>query len=228
LRSAVSEFVISGGGLNWLLMQNSFSDGDLKVGDHAWYHVVRYGKLIQHHGIWVGSGVIHFDGEHDDDYYVYRGCQECSARRDRQRREGTGNRCVRLSCFRCFSHWRNVYRCEYGKSRVSQVVRETGSRSTSVSYPGYIVASVAWGFYLSNSFGNYDVVRLNCEDFTRWCKVRKLGSKQVYRGLVLTGTVSATTSLVGWVYSSSPRRLHKDNLRRITDNFPIYHNWRHV
>ena len=224
----MSEFVILGGGLYCVLKQNSFSEEDLKVGDHVWYHAEGYGKAIQHHGIWVGSGVIHFDKKYVDDYYVYRGCQICSARRDRQRREGTGNRCVRLSCFRCFSHGRNVYRCEYGKSRVSQVVRETGSRSTSVSYPGYIVASVALGFYLSNSFGKYDVVRLNCEDFARWCKVRKLGSKQVYRGLVLTGTVSVTASLFAWGFSSVPRILHKDNLRRITDNFHIYHNWGHV
>ncbi|KAG0554721.1 hypothetical protein KC19_12G113700 [Ceratodon purpureus] len=152
----------------------------LELGDHIWYHTHR--GLIQHHRIYVGNGhVIHFDDNDTDRRYGHcKGCIESL-----NNRPGGYVRYSCLACWRLGDATRNIYLCKYDKKLLSLIMRETGSRSMERSHPGHVIAARAWWYFENDNFGRWELFSHNCEDFSRFCTILKLGSKQSIRGLLL-------------------------------------------
>ena len=63
------------------------------------------------------------------------------------------------------------------------VTREAESRRMETSAPGVLVTRRVRWFYdhdsdINHAFGRWELFSHNCEDFARFCKILKLGSKQ--------------------------------------------------
>jgi len=213
----------------WTSEANSLEN--LRKGDHVWCHARGYKNAIQHHGIFDGTGgVYHYDtvevDEHDqykvDRYYIYQNCSTCTSMLSQREKAGLPSTGVRFNCLRCFSHGKNVYRCEYEASIAGLLYRETGSRSTrACNRSGEEVVRVAKWFHKNDKFGKYDLMSCNCEDFARWCKIGKLGSKQVTRVEFLVGVLevsvvgSSLTYVPAYVSLKAIRKLHEHKLKKL-------------
>jgi hypothetical protein len=178
---------------------------ELQKGAHVWCHVLKAAKGVQHHGIWDGSDVYHFNkpGDDIDVYYVGekegRKCSRCESRRQERKDAGRGGESVRLSCVECFSHGSNVYVCKYDSGFLARMWRETGSRCTKPCLLSEDeVVTLARRFYDNNNFGKYEALTHNCEDFARFCKIEKLGCKQWTRAIFWTGLAEVSLVVRKW------------------------------
>ncbi|KAK4487747.1 hypothetical protein RD792_005582 [Penstemon davidsonii] len=85
------------------------------------------------------------------------------------------NNGVTISCLDCFLKNGSLYRYHYGVSRYTCLVKIRGGTCTSAkSDPEDIVVNRTM-YLLHTGFGNYDLIKNNCEDFALYCKIgRKL------------------------------------------------------
>ncbi|KAI8546135.1 hypothetical protein RHMOL_Rhmol07G0093300 [Rhododendron molle] len=170
------------------LLSHRVERSEIVAGDHiyTWRAVFAY----SHHGIYVGgSKVVHFTREPNpgasgvsflsssdptSDPFSTISCSSsavsstCSDFPDCGfRKPGSG---VVLSCLDCFLGRGSLYRFEYGVTPSAFLTKlRGGTCTTAESDPQKAVIYRAM-FLLHNGFGNYDVFKNNCEDFSIYCK----------------------------------------------------------
>ncbi|XP_058224122.1 protein LEAD-SENSITIVE 1-like [Rhododendron vialii] len=170
------------------LLSHRVERSEIVEGDHiyTWRAVFAY----SHHGIYVGgSKVVHFTREPNpgasgvsflsssdptSDPFSTISCSSsgvpstCSDFPDCDfRKPGSG---VVLSCLDCFLGRGSLYRYEYGVTPSAFLTKlRGGTCTTAESDPQKAVIYRAM-FLLHNGFGNYDVFKNNCEDFSIYCK----------------------------------------------------------
>ncbi|KAF7115094.1 hypothetical protein RHSIM_RhsimUnG0065100 [Rhododendron simsii] len=83
------------------------------------------------------------------------------------RKPGSG---VAIICLDCFIEKGSLYCYEYGVTFWSSLFElRAGTQTTDQSDPASTVVRRA-NYLFENGFGNYDLVRNNCEDFALYCK----------------------------------------------------------
>ncbi|CAN1160783.1 Protein LEAD-SENSITIVE 1 [Linum perenne] len=193
------------------VLSNKLPREELKPGDHIYSW--RHGYVYSHHGIYAEDGnVIHFTrgagqeigtGTFLDNYILSSSparptddpCPNCG---DQPRLDG-----VLRSCLDCFLWGGELYRFEYGVTPAFFLAKARGGTCTlAPSDPSSEVLHRA-SFLLENGFGNYSLIRNNCEDFAIYCKTGLLvfTSINVGRSGQAASFVAAASSVM-----SSPLR----------------------
>ncbi|KAK4487258.1 hypothetical protein RD792_006134 [Penstemon davidsonii] len=95
---------------------------------------------------------------------------------------------VTISCLDCFLGNGSLYRYQYGVSWYTRMAKvRDGTCTSAKSDPEDIVVHRA-KYLLHHGFGDYDVIKNNCEDFALYCKFGRLmsGDKNATSGQVLS------------------------------------------
>ena len=140
-------------------------------------------------GIYVDAGnVIHFP-QHPLD----NPCPICG---DESRRDG-----VISSCIDCFLSGGDLYRYEYGVTRTFFLAKVCGGTCTLASSesPEQVIHRAM--YFLRKGFGDYDVIKNNCEDFALCCKTGLRVIPTVSMGQ--SGQAASFQAAAGIVISSS-------------------------
>ncbi|TXG65499.1 hypothetical protein EZV62_006774 [Acer yangbiense] len=190
------------------LLSNKIDRQGLKPGDHiyCWRQVFIYA----HHGIYVGDGkVIHFTqgpaGQENGRVIISLSlpdpkisnvpCPQCGDH------NSSFNNGVILSCIDCFLFGNELNLFEYGVSRVYFLTKVRGGTCTlATSDPPEDILHHAY-FLLKKGFGEYDVLKNNCEDFAIYCKTGLLVISRSSRG-GQSGQAAALEATSGWIFSS--------------------------
>ncbi|ESR42961.1 LRAT domain-containing protein [Citrus sinensis] len=160
------------------LLSQKIKREELKVGDHIYSW--RYAYVYAHHGIYIGAGlVIHFTqgagreigtGTFLDRIVISSSparpsvdpCPRCG--------ENSRDNGVILSCIDCFLDGGKLYLFEYYVPAAAFLAKPRGGTCTTAkSDPPEEVIHRAT-FLLENGFGDYNVFKNNCEDFSIYCK----------------------------------------------------------
>ncbi|XP_058224134.1 protein LEAD-SENSITIVE 1-like [Rhododendron vialii] len=167
-------------------LSNRVKEIDIVAGDHvySWRALFSYA----HHGIYVGDGVvINFTAppgkltDSIDDHFASgsipgvssssstRGAKTCPNCHPRCGKKSEGG--VIVSCLNCFKDKGSLYRYEYGVSKTAlQWHIRGGTCTTAESDPASEVIHRANYLFENGGFGNYNLIKNNCEDFARYCK----------------------------------------------------------
>ncbi|KAL5568149.1 hypothetical protein UlMin_024724 [Ulmus minor] len=149
----------------------------LRQGDHI--YCFRNAHTYSHHGIYVDDNrVIHFTRTQQDSTQSssnYQACRICGFQPETQ-----GG--VVKSCLDCFLKGQRLFLFKYNVS--SRVFKEnkSGTCSTTSCDPPDIVVRRATKM-LNNGqlgFGEYDLMKNNCEHFARFCKTGESKSLQAF------------------------------------------------
>ncbi|KAI8546149.1 hypothetical protein RHMOL_Rhmol07G0094900 [Rhododendron molle] len=165
-------------------LSNRVKEEDLVAGDHvySWRDFFFYA----HHGIYVGDGVvINFTAPPGkltasiDDHFASgsipgvsslsstRGGKTCPNPRC-GKKPGVG---VVVSCLNCFQDKGSLYCYKYGVSKIAfQCHIRGGTCTTAKSDPASVVIHRANYLFEKGGFGNYNLIKNNCEDFALYCK----------------------------------------------------------
>lgn len=192
------------------LLSQKIKREELKVGDHIYSW--RYAYVYAHHGIYIGAGlVIHFtQGAGQDigtgtflDRIVISSsparpsvdpCPRCG--------ENSRDNGVILSCIDCFLDGGKLYLFEYYVPVAAFLAKPRGGTCTTAkSDPPEDVIHRAT-FLLENGFGDYNVFKNNCEDFSVYCKTGRL-----ILGVGQSGQASSLFAAAEIVVSSSSLQL---------------------
>ncbi|PON97039.1 Endopeptidase, NLPC/P60 domain containing protein [Trema orientale] len=158
--------------------QNLYSS-QFQAGDHV--YSFRKAHFYSHHGIYVGENrVIHFRGTQkpesskSSDRTPTR-CEVCQY----SRKEDRG---VVKCCLDCFRKGHRLFRFEYGVSSSHFVLNRSGTCTTgSCRYsPEEVVRRATEMLNSVEGFGEYVLLRNNCETFAVYCKTNKPVSLQAY------------------------------------------------
>ncbi|KAG5539458.1 hypothetical protein RHGRI_019861 [Rhododendron griersonianum] len=165
------------------LFSNRVERSDIAEGDHiySWRTLFVYA----HHGIYIGNGlVIHFTappGKATASSPPSVASSSPAPGRGQQRTCPNHPHCVSqkpwsgvaITCLDCFIEKGSLYRYEYGVTslpeQIVHVLGGNGTCTTEQSDPASTVLHRA-NYLLENGFGNYNLVRNNCEDFALYCK----------------------------------------------------------
>ncbi|KAA8526102.1 hypothetical protein F0562_007798 [Nyssa sinensis] len=182
------------------LLSHRVERSEIVAGDHI--YTWRGAFTYSHHGIYVGgSKVVHFTrerntGSNGDSPLISSGlssgsCFNFSASSSKLPLPcptfpdcgfGQPESGVVLSCLDCFLVNGSLYRFEYGvTSPVFLAKLRGGTCTTAKSDPPEAVIHRAMCL-LRNGFGNYDMLKNNCEDFAMYCKTGLLISDQTAPG----------------------------------------------
>ncbi|XP_058224136.1 protein LEAD-SENSITIVE 1-like isoform X1 [Rhododendron vialii] len=177
------------------MFSNRVNRSDIKEGDHIYSWRTFF--IYAHHGIYIGNGlVIHFTAPPEkltasstsslssSSSAPGRGQQRTCPYYPRcgNQRPGSG---VAIICLDCFIEEGSLYCYEYGVTFLFQL--RAGTRTTDKSDPASTVVQRA-NYLFENGFGNYDLVRNNCEDFALYCKTGLL--KVVDDGVGRSGQIA--------------------------------------
>ncbi|EOY11030.1 hypothetical protein QUC31_009712 [Theobroma cacao] len=154
--------------------------------------------LYYHHGIYVGKAkvtnpkngeqreiydaVIHLFGPTKDSSNAQ--CQQCF--------HLPQNAGVSITCLDCFLGGHSLYVYKYDVSYWKLRLKRSGTCSVWSSKPADEVIQIAFTLLEKNSFGNYNFLFNNCEDFATYCKTGQATSNQaagVLFGFGLPGVV---------------------------------------
>ncbi|KAH7842118.1 hypothetical protein Vadar_001663 [Vaccinium darrowii] len=152
---------------------------EIVAGDHIYTWRFRV-VLYAHHGIYIGEGlVIHFTAPPgklstasssglSSSSPAPVGPEKTCPNHPRcgSRKPGSG---VAFSCLDCFLGKGSLYRCEYGVPKYRLSFGRPGTCTTAQSDPGNTVVQRA-NYLFENGFGQYHLVKNNCEDFALYCK----------------------------------------------------------
>ncbi|XP_050269968.1 protein LEAD-SENSITIVE 1-like [Quercus robur] len=191
------------------VLTNKIKREDLKRGDHIYSYRLAY--TYSHHGIYVDAGnVIHFlRGEGQEigtgtaldniigsslpHHPLDNPCPICG---DESRRDG-----VISSCIDCFLSGGDLYRYEYGVTRTFFLAKVRGGTCTLASSesPEQVIHRAF--YFLRKGFGDYDVIKNNCEDFALCCKTGLRVIPTVSMGQ--SGQAASFQAAAGIIISSS-------------------------
>ncbi|KAI6692494.1 hypothetical protein NL676_020204 [Syzygium grande] len=160
---------------------------DLDVGDH----IFRYGMhgAYSHHGIYIGDGlVIHFTRTENKTAI----CPSLSMTNHKQQSCPSFPECenqemmklgVIKTCVDCFrrdgNKLRSLYRYGYGRSRLGFMLARRGTCTTSpCTKSREQVVKTATQLHADNAFGNYNLLKNNCEHFALFCRTDIRKSEQ--------------------------------------------------
>lgn len=157
-------------------LSNKIERNKIKPGDHIYTYRAVF--AYSHHGIYVGGNkVVHFTSDpkkscfaSDDIIMSKTTSTTCKAYAADCgfRQPGSG---VVISCLDCFLQNGDLYRFEYGVSKVAFCAKVRGGSCTTATSDDEVDTVIHRAMYLlHNGFGNYDVFRNNCEDFALYCK----------------------------------------------------------
>ncbi|KAK6926229.1 LRAT domain [Dillenia turbinata] len=163
----------------------------LVPGDHIYgyrrLHSFSHHDFVENAGIYVGERkVIHYTrtDESQPSFDLNRSCQ-CGF--DPNKDHG-----VVKSCLECFLSGHRLYLVEYGVSSTQRILKRGGSCSTETSDNTKMVLDRTNTLLRENSFGEYNLLFNNCENFARFCKTgRALSGQVVTAGIILGGSVAA-------------------------------------
>ncbi|PON60391.1 Endopeptidase, NLPC/P60 domain containing protein [Parasponia andersonii] len=151
----------------------------LQAGDHV--YSFRNAHIYSHHGIYVGDNiVIQFtrtqktESSNSSNRTTTR-CNVCqySPKEDRG---------VVKSCLECFLKGHRLFRFEYGVSSSHFVLKRSGTCTTGPCRysPEEVVRRATEMLNSVEGFGEYNLLRNNCETFAVYCKTNKRISLQAY------------------------------------------------
>ncbi|TXG65492.1 hypothetical protein EZV62_006767 [Acer yangbiense] len=184
------------------LLSNKIDRQELKPGDHiyCWQQAFIYA----HHGIYVGDGkVIHFtqrpESQEKGKVIISSSlpalqisdvpCPQCGDQ------NSSFNNGVILSCIDCFVSGGELNLFEYGVSWVYFLAKVRGGTCTCATSDPPEAVLLRANFLLEKGFGEYDVLKNNCEDFAIYCKTSLL-----VRG-GQSGQVAALEATDGLIFS---------------------------
>ncbi|KAB2018831.1 hypothetical protein E1A91_1Z001400v1 [Gossypium mustelinum] len=146
-------------------------------GDHIYCQ--RKGGLYDHHGIYVGDGmVIHLRGAAKK-LGELPGCHKCGDKR-------VENGEIAKVCIDCFLDGGTLQIFDYGVPLLEFIARKRGTCCQRDSKPPHEVISTATDLLERNGFGPYDMLANNCEHFAVYCKTGSAASFQI-EGHIATG-----------------------------------------
>lgn len=159
---------------------NKVESSEIVAGDHMYSWRTQVPYLYAHHGICIGEGlVIHFTAPPGKVSTALSsgfsslnpapvGPEKTCPKHPRcgSRKPGSG---VAVSCLDCFLGKGSLYRFKYGASKFYIWCKFAGTCTTAPSDPGNTVLHRA-NYLLENGFGQYHLVKNNCEDFALYCK----------------------------------------------------------
>uniref|UniRef100_A0A5B7BVI9 LRAT domain-containing protein n=1 Tax=Davidia involucrata TaxID=16924 RepID=A0A5B7BVI9_DAVIN len=195
------------------LLSHRVERSEIVAGDHiyTWRGVFTY----SHQGIYVGgSKVVHFTCEQNsgDSPLISWGPSSGSSSSWKLPLTtcptfpdcgfGQPESGVVLSCLDCFLVNGSLYRFEYGVTPPVFLAKlRGGTCTTAESDPPEAVINRAMCL-LRNGFGNYDMLKNNCEDFAMYCKTGLLISDQTALGRSGQAACVIGAPLAGLLYSS--------------------------
>ncbi|PRQ60638.1 putative endopeptidase, NLPC/P60 domain, LRAT-like domain-containing protein [Rosa chinensis] len=145
---------------------NKIDKESLERGDHIYAY--RKGGLYSHHGIFIGEDrVIHFvrTNEGNTSRRV-EPCQKCGV--DKNHLRG-----VVKSCVDCFLNGHSLRRYRYSASHRRFATNLGGTCTTGDADPPDVTISRAEDLFNTKDFGDYDLLKNNCETFAVFCKTGK-------------------------------------------------------
>ncbi|KAI7988642.1 hypothetical protein LOK49_LG13G00893 [Camellia lanceoleosa] len=187
---------------------------ELVAGDHI--YTWRAAFTYSHHGIYIGeSKVVHFAGTFGSSSYPFpwssfgfsastlNPLSACNFPNCGFRHPNSG---VVLSCLDCFLANGSLYRFEYGVSKSKLLFKlRGGTCTTAESHPPELVIHKAM-YLLEHGFGEYSVMRNNCEHFAMYCKTGLVciigGSGQAFVFQV-PFLASGTCKVIKWLASGA-------------------------
>ncbi|KAL7111107.1 hypothetical protein ACP275_05G067200 [Erythranthe tilingii] len=211
------------------LISHRVKRGDLKAGDHiyTWRNLFTY----SHHGIYVGENkVVHFTLDQGSSSFgisfsssistVPIACSNfpdncCSNNR------ASG---VIISCLNCFLRNGSLHRYEYGVGFLPFSAKFRGGCSAAKSDPPESVIHRAMYLLQNGSFGDYDLLGNNCEDFALYCKTgllvfgKRYSSSGGSSGQVMSAVVGPTYAVL-----SLPLRIFFSNPVVVTATTACYY-----
>ncbi|KAL4301729.1 hypothetical protein GQ457_10G013920 [Hibiscus cannabinus] len=152
---------------------------DLMPGDHIFSN--RAFRLYYHHGIYVGDDmVIHLMGP--SKVYNKAACKKCGFKPQ------SG---IFKTCLDCFLEGHSLYRYKYDVSYLKLLFKRSGSCSIWECKPAKEVVETAHRLLKDQSFGSYNFLLNNCEDFAVYCKTGMAMSNQTagWFGFNLVGSI---------------------------------------
>ncbi|KAH9617218.1 hypothetical protein KSS87_017504 [Heliosperma pusillum] len=180
------------------LVSHRVKKEDIRPGDHiyTWRALFTY----SHHGIYVGGNkVVHFTDPADGGSKLSTSStcsgsksghpSPCPTFRDCGYRQPESG--VVLSCLDCFLGEGSPRLFEYEVAEFSFHIKRPGTCTTAQPDPPETVIHRAT-YLLQNGFGNYNMLRNNCEDFAIYCKTGLLDKI----GLGRSGQVSSVIASV--------------------------------
>ncbi|GLJ17309.1 hypothetical protein SUGI_0300520 [Cryptomeria japonica] len=176
------------------------SRSEILAGDHIYTSRGSY----DHHGIYIGENrVIHFQNSVEGTILASSSppvgpCPNC-----RYRSETSG---VVVSCLDCFLLGGKIYRYEYGRGITSTLTKQPWCASAASDVPENVICRSKE--LLKYGFGEYDVVRNNCEHFALLCKT---GEGRISGQVV---TLSSVASVVVGGLVAVPILLYRYNKKR--------------
>ncbi|KAG8487083.1 hypothetical protein CXB51_020623 [Gossypium anomalum] len=157
-------------------------------GDHIYCE--RKGGLYDHHGIYVGDGmVIHLRGAAKK-LGELPACHRCGGKR-------VENGEIAKVCIDCFLDGETLQIYDYGVPVLEFISRKRGTCCTSRSKPPHEVISAATDLLERNGFGPYDMFTNNCEHFAVYCKTGSKVSYQILGRIELATTAGPAGILAG-------------------------------
>lgn len=130
----------------------------------------------------IDDAVIHFFGPTKSS--SKNQCQKCFHRPQ--------NAGVSITCLDCFLEGHSLYVYKYDVSYLELRFKRSGTCSTWSSKPDDEVIQAAYSVLENNSFGTYNFLFHNCEDFATYCKTGQAMSNQaagVFFGFSVPGVL---------------------------------------
>ncbi|CAN6569737.1 unnamed protein product [Malus baccata var. baccata] len=189
------------------LLSNRISKEELQPGDH----IYTYRKLhtYSHHGIYVGEGrVIHFvktKGKGKISSKRKPRCSDC-------KNDPNTARGVVKTCVDCFLKGHGLFRFEYNVSHNRFNIKNRGTCSTESCYPGGETVRRASEIFDKDpthgtGFGEYNLLKNNCEDFASYCKRGTSVSEQAVRVWSVGNSFADSTNSSSTTSAASPSRI---------------------
>ncbi|KAH6759316.1 hypothetical protein C2S51_019551 [Perilla frutescens var. frutescens] len=154
------------------LLSHKVKGSDLEEGDHV--YVYRVAGAYSHHGIYVGNGmVVHVSV---DSCISSSNCSaSCSS--------SSGEYCcgfrraenaVTMTCLDCFLKKGWLCRYKYGVSTGAFIAKVRAGTCTMAESDASEAVIHRAMYLLENGFGDYHLLRYNCEVFALYCKTERL------------------------------------------------------
>ncbi|KAH6769210.1 hypothetical protein C2S51_014546 [Perilla frutescens var. frutescens] len=162
------------------LLSHKVERSDLEPGDHVYVYRGGVG-IYSHHGNYVGNGmVVHLIV---DNFSSSSNCSASCSSSSSSDEHGCGSRkdgsAVTMTCLDCFLKKGSLRRYEYGVSKAAfiMVKHRPGTCTMAESDDAEKVIHRAM-YLLENGFGEYHLLKNNCEVFAIYCKTGFLSYKQ--------------------------------------------------
>ncbi|KAM1270184.1 hypothetical protein ACFX2I_002283 [Malus domestica] len=187
------------------LLSNRISREELQPGDHIYAY--RKAHAYSHHGIYVGEGrVIHFVATKEKTRSTREPrCSDC-------KNDPNTARGVLKTCVDCFLKGHGLLRFEYNVSHDRFKFKHKGTCSTESCDPRDETVRRASEIFDKDpthgmGFGEYDLLKNNCEDFASYCKRGTSVSEQVVRAMSVGNSFADSSSTSSTSSAASPSRI---------------------